>query len=144
MGSGLLHPNRELPRARELHHAGESLRLGTGGRAPRRRQSVVATSRVVERRVDARFDLTDEAVLEQARERAIQRAGPELNRVAAVAGYLLHDSVAVPVRVDEREQDMELDRRDAGTLVGLHCAFRHLYRLPIYYIGRRYSTSTGD
>jgi hypothetical protein len=43
-----------------------------------------------------------------------QRAWAELDGFGAIDRDLLHDRVAVPVRIDEREQNVELDRRYAG------------------------------
>src|SRR5262245_32993345 len=80
------------------------------------RDAVVPPALIVAR--PARAGLLDHAFIEQARERAINRAGTHRQRAGQAVFDSLEDRVAVLLAVEQREQDFERDRGQGAERVG--------------------------
>ena len=86
----------------------EAGRFGFQHRSSERCEAVVAAP-FVARRAAPRFG--DERAVDQAGERGVERAGAEAQRTAGAGGDVAEDRIAVPWRVSQRQQDVELLRR---------------------------------
>ena len=112
---------------RKPHEIREPLGLCRCRRASTCRQPVILPSRIIERGVHARLDFSNVAMSQKPFDRGIQRAGTDLNGSTTIGFDLLHDGVSVPVSIHEREEDVELDRRDGCGLNGAQVRLAHDY-----------------
>src|SRR6266540_1498638 len=103
----------------------ETSGFGLRHRGAERRDSVVAPPLIVVfgRRAIACFD--EKALLEHALDRAIQRAGAELQFSAGTRFDVLDNRVAVAVLVGQREQDVKRRGRQREQTVDLFLDFVH-------------------
>ena len=108
-----------------LHERGEAIELGRGGCRACGREPVVAAALVVERGIGALLGLLDQAVGEQPLDRAVERAGAELDRAVAEGVDVADERVAVALAPPEGEEDVQ-----RGGLEGSRAL--RLSRHPIY------------
>ena len=76
---------------------------------PNWRDAVVPASLIVFARAWRTIDFDDEIVGEHALDRRVQRARTQLQATVGPRRHILHDCVAVPVLVRERDEDVERD-----------------------------------
>ena len=87
--------------ARDERHAGQPLRFRSQRGLAKRREPVVDTARVLG------VAPGDQARLDHAVERAVQRTRTHFHRTCRVRLDLLHDVVAVAFLAEQGEQDVE-------------------------------------
>ena len=80
--------------------------------SPERRDRVVASPLVVERGLGPLALFGDQAVVEHALDRPVERAGAQLDVSVGSRGDVLNDRVSVTRVVCERHEDMERRRRE--------------------------------
>jgi len=102
------------------------MELRTQHSAAERRQSIVAASLVAEIGRRSLVGLGDETIVGEALDDAVQIAGVEGDQAIGSCGDLLHEAVAVALRLGERKEELEVDRlerkeiaRVAGHIVQL-------------------------
>ncbi|HVM42410.1 MAG TPA: uracil-DNA glycosylase, partial [Gemmatimonadales bacterium] len=108
-----------------LAASGWAARLAPGRRGPERRDAVVPSALVVVLRGRPFARLDDQAVLEHALDRAVERARAQANRPARALGDVLDDRVAVAVLAGEREQDVEDGRLEREEGLRFACGIIH-------------------
>ena len=87
--------------ARDEGHAGQPLGFGAQRGLAKRREPVVNTARVLS------VALGNQARLDHAVERAVQRSRPHFDRTLRVRLDLLHNVIAMPLLAEEGQQDMD-------------------------------------
>src|SRR5262245_18733516 len=118
----------DTARLRETDESGEAARLGARDGPSERGQAVIPASLVVVRGRRPLARLGDEALLEEALDRPVERAGGELHGSSRALRHELHDRVTMPVLFGQRHEDVERGRGqwqqglDVGALVfaGIH------------------------
>src|SRR5689334_20013051 len=93
-------------RAGHPHELRQAPRLAARDGDAERREAVVAPPRIVAGRA-APGDLGDEALLHQARDRAVERAGAQAQLAAGALLHVLDDRVAVALLLEQREEDVK-------------------------------------
>ena len=87
--------------------------------APGRRNPVVAPALIVGFRIGAFVEFLDQAVVEHALDRSIQRAGPEPDAAASLFPDGAKDGVPVLIGAGERHENVK-DRRRKRTGIYIH------------------------
>ena len=100
---------------------------------PRARRAVVAPPLVVERRIGPLVGFLEQAAREHPLDGAVERARAHADRAVGDALDLLHDGVAMPILVGQRQQDVGDGRRQRQEVVGIGACvssyIRHGYRI---------------
>src|ERR1700730_3009921 len=98
---------RESDRARLADEFRETGGLFDGDAAPERRDAVVAAPHVVFVRIGPLVELLYQSVVQQALDRAVERARADAQLPVRARGHVLHDGVAVALAVGDGDENVE-------------------------------------
>jgi hypothetical protein len=97
-------------------------------------QSIVAATFIVVFRIRVLPHLLHEPLFEHPPDRAVERAGAQVNLALRPRGDILHDRVTMAIAISQRHKDVERGRRQRqkGLRIGLCFARDHIYRQQVY------------